>query len=132
MDYAVGNLKRQKIALVYQNDDFGLEGRQGAVSALAAHGLKPIADIPLDIFVKDIKEQIENLTEAAPEVVIMWVNPTQAILLRQEAEAADLKVLWMTGSALAGRGGDGQTHRQVVGRDHLHPVSENCLIPRRP
>ena len=30
VDYAVGNLKRQKIALVYQNDDFGLEGRQGA------------------------------------------------------------------------------------------------------
>ena len=35
----------------------------------------------------------------------MWVNPDPGhTVLRQEAEAADLKVLWMTGSALADAG----------------------------
>ncbi|MEW5725791.1 MAG: ABC transporter substrate-binding protein, partial [Thermodesulfobacteriota bacterium] len=99
--YAVEVMGRTRIAFFYQDDEFGREGLAGAREHLARYGLTPVIELSTGPEFTALKTRTLRLKEARPEVVIMWLAPTQAVILRRDAREFGLESFWMTGSALA-------------------------------
>ena len=85
-DFAVTKLSAKRVAIFFQNDQFGKDQRDGAVAALQKHGLQPAAEasyVPSDV---DVSAQAVALKEANPEVVILAIIPKHAALFMKEAQ----------------------------------------------
>ena len=85
-DYAVTKLGAKKIAIFFQNDQFGKDQRDGAVDYLKKHGMQAVAEasyVPSDV---DVSAQVVALKQADPDVVIMGVIPKHGALFMKEAQ----------------------------------------------
>lgn len=111
--YGYKYLNKKKYAVIYQNDRWGENALVGAIEGLGRFGLAPLVQIALEIAELDMKDEIARLKAAGIEAVIIWVNPTHAILLRQEAMRQDFKPVWMTGALLS----DSQRMNRMTGRN---------------
>ena len=61
--YAVKNLGKKKVAIAYQNDDYGKNGVSGAEKELAKHGMKLVAQVPVEQADTDMKPHVMELQE---------------------------------------------------------------------
>jgi branched-chain amino acid transport system substrate-binding protein len=85
-DFAVSKLGAKRVAIFFQNDQFGKDQRDGAVEALKKHGLQPVAEssyVPSDV---DISAQVVAIKQAAPDAVILGVIPKHGALFVKEAQ----------------------------------------------
>jgi ABC-type branched-subunit amino acid transport system substrate-binding protein len=85
-DFAVTKLGAKRIAIFFQNDQFGKDQRDGAVEALKKRGLQPAAEasyVPSDV---DISAQVVALKQANPDAVILGIIPKHAALFVKEAQ----------------------------------------------
>jgi branched-chain amino acid transport system substrate-binding protein len=78
--YAVDTLGKKKIAILYQNDDYGKSGVRGATEALSAKGLSLVAEVPVNATDSDLKPHIMKLRSTGAEVVLLWTNPKHAVM----------------------------------------------------
>jgi len=77
--YAVKNLGKKRIAMAYQNDDYGKNGVQGAEKELAKHGLKLVAQVPVEQADTDMKPHVMEFKKVDADVVLLWVtNPRRS------------------------------------------------------
>ena len=60
----------KKIAVFYQNDAYGKAGLDGVMLALAAQGLKPVAQATVERNSVDVALAVKTLTAAAPDAVV--------------------------------------------------------------
>jgi len=114
-DYALNRLGAKRVAIFFQNDQFGKDQRDGAVEFLRKKGVTPVAEasyVPSDI---DVAAQVVALRQADPDVVILGVIPKHGSLFLKEAQKlgwkpkivghntmADPVVIDLAGSALEG------------------------------
>lgn len=114
-DYAVGKLGAKRVAIFFQNDQFGKDQRDGAVEYLKKKGMTPVAEasyVPSDV---DVSAQVVALRQANPDAVILGVIPKHGSLFMIEAQKlgwkpkvvghntmADPVVIDLAGSALEG------------------------------
>ena len=96
--YAVKNLGKKKIAIAYQNDDYGKNGVQGAEKELAKHGLKLVAQVPVEQADTDMKPHVMEFKKVDADVVLLWVTPTHAVRIMGTAQAMQFKPQWMSTS----------------------------------
>jgi ABC-type branched-subunit amino acid transport system substrate-binding protein len=96
--YAVANLGLKKIAIAYQNDDYGKNGVQGAQKELAAFGLKLAAEVPVDVKDADLGPHVMKLRQAEPDAVLLWVTPVQAVKIVGTGQAMKLNPKWLSTS----------------------------------
>lgn len=85
-EYAVDVLKAKKVAIFYQNDQYGKDGRDGVVAALEKRGIKSVAEanyIPSDV---DVSSQALKLKEANPDAVVLYSIPKHVSLFLKEAQ----------------------------------------------
>jgi branched-chain amino acid transport system substrate-binding protein len=85
-DFAVTNLHAKRVAIFFQNDQFGKDQRDGAVAALKKRNMEPVAEasyVPSDV---DVSAQAVALKQADPEVVILGIIPKHAALFAKEAQ----------------------------------------------
>jgi len=85
-DFAVNKLSAKRVAIFYQNDQFGKDQRDGAVEALKKLNITPVAEssyVPSDV---DVSAQAVALKQADPEVVILGVIPKHGALFAKEAQ----------------------------------------------
>lgn len=85
-EFAVTKLGAKRVAIFFQNDQFGKDQRDGAVAALKKHNLTPAGEasyVPSDV---DISAQAVALKQADPEVVILAVIPKHGALFAKEAQ----------------------------------------------
>jgi ABC-type branched-subunit amino acid transport system substrate-binding protein len=85
-EFAIGKLGAKRVAIFYQNDQFGKDQRDGAVAALSKHKLEPVGEasyVPSDV---DISAQVAALKQANPDAVILGIIPKHAALFVQEAQ----------------------------------------------
>lgn len=101
VDYAVNTLKKTKIAIIYQNDDYGKGGYIGGKMALEKHGLDFVATATTQIMDTDLSSHVLKLKEAGAEVVIMYLLPKQAAITLGTAAKLGFKPQWMTTSTLS-------------------------------
>ncbi len=84
--FAVNTLKAKRIAIFFQNDQFGKDQRDGAVAALKTLNITPVAEssyVPSDV---DVSAQAVALKQGNPDVVILGVIPKHGALFAKEAQ----------------------------------------------
>jgi ABC-type branched-subunit amino acid transport system substrate-binding protein len=85
-DFAVTKLGAKRVAIFFQNDQFGKDQRDGAVEALKNHNLQSVAEasyVPSDV---DVSAQVVALKQANPDAVILGIIPKHAALFVKEAQ----------------------------------------------
>ena len=73
--YAVETLGLKNIAIVYQNDDYGKQGLEGAQKQLGKSGMKLVAELTVNVADTDMKPHIMKLRKAKAEAVLLFVGP---------------------------------------------------------
>jgi len=96
--YAVKNLGKKKVAIAYQNDDYGKNGIQGAEKELAKHGMKVVSQVPVEQADTDMKPHVMEFKKVDADVVLLWVTPTHAVRIIGTAAAMQFKPQWMSTS----------------------------------
>ena len=99
--YAVQVMRLSQIACIFQDDDYGRECLAGVERQLARQQLALTARVPVKAGAKDLKAEVDSLKAAGPQAVMLFLNPTTAVLLHQAAEKAEFKPVWMTASPLS-------------------------------
>jgi len=85
-EFAVTKLGAKRIAIFFQNDQFGKDQRDGAVAALKKLNMEPVAEasyVPSDV---DVSAQAVAIKQGDPEVVILGVIPKHGALFVKEAQ----------------------------------------------
>ncbi|HLG87749.1 MAG TPA: ABC transporter substrate-binding protein [Alphaproteobacteria bacterium] len=85
-EFATGKLGAKRVAIFFQNDQFGKDQRDGADAALKALGLHAVAEasyVPSDV---DVSAQVSALKATDPDAVILGVIPKFAALFVKEAQ----------------------------------------------
>lgn len=114
-DYAVTKLGAKRVAIFFQNDQFGKDQRDGAVEYLKKKNMAPVAEasyVPSDV---DVSAQVVALRQANPDAVVLGVIPKHGSLFMKEAQKlgwkpkvvghntmADPVVIDLAGDALEG------------------------------
>jgi branched-chain amino acid transport system substrate-binding protein len=96
--YAVANLGLKKIAIAFQNDDYGKNGVLGAQRELSAFGMKLAAEVPVEVKDTDLGPHVMKLRQAEPDAVLLWVTPVQAVKIVGTAQAMKLNPKWLSTS----------------------------------
>ena len=97
--YALKNLGKKRIAIAYQNDDYGKNGVEGAEEELASHGLKLVAEVPVEKSDTDMKSHVMKLKNAKADVVLLWVTPIHAVRIVGTGRALRFAPQWPDVSA---------------------------------
>jgi ABC-type branched-subunit amino acid transport system substrate-binding protein len=78
--YVGGELKAKKIAVLYQNDDFGKQGLEGVKKGLSKHdGAEVVAEVSCQPTDTDMSGQVSQIAEKAPDALIVFAGPKQGV-----------------------------------------------------
>lgn len=99
--YIVEKLKVKKIGFFYQNDTYGKNGLEGCKHQLARYKIDLAAEIPVEPGEKDLSSQVLKLKNSGAEVVIMWVNPTIAVITLKTSASLGFKPQWVSSNTLS-------------------------------
>lgn len=89
-DYAVNELGAERIAVVYQNDDYGKEGYEAIQEVRDNYDAEVIAEVPTIASEEDFSSHAQKVREADVDTVIMLSTPNPAAKLKQEFHAIGL------------------------------------------
>jgi ABC-type branched-subunit amino acid transport system substrate-binding protein len=96
--YAVETMGKKRIAMAYQNDDYGKNGVAGAESQLEKRGLKLVAKVPVELSDTDMKPHVMQLRKSEADAVLLWVTPTHAVRIIGTARTMQFGPQWMSTS----------------------------------
>jgi len=96
--YAVGTLGFKRIAIAYQNDDYGKQGLEGAEKQLAKYGMELVEAIPVNVKDTDMKPHIMKFRKAKAEAVLLFVGPGHVARLQGTGKAMKFTPQWMSTS----------------------------------
>lgn len=86
VNYAMDTMKAKKIAVINDDDNYGMLGKVDILKALDTKGVKPVLD-PLTYKVGDtsdnFKPMVRQLKQAAPDVIINWGMGAEAANIRK-------------------------------------------------
>ncbi|WP_051184632.1 ABC transporter substrate-binding protein [Desulfatiglans anilini] len=97
-NYAVDILGKKRVAIAYQNDDYGKNGLEGAKKELAKFGLDLVAAVPVEKGDTDMKPHVMALRKAEADTVLLWVTPVHAVKILGTGTAMQFKPQWMSTS----------------------------------
>jgi branched-chain amino acid transport system substrate-binding protein len=99
--YIVDTLKIKKIGILYQNDSYGKNGLEGCKQRLTTYKMALVAEIPIEPTEKDLGSQILRLKSSGVEAVLMYVNPTSAVIALKTAANVGFKPQWVSSNTLS-------------------------------
>jgi branched-chain amino acid transport system substrate-binding protein len=99
--YATEKMGFTKIAICYQNDDYGKQGLEGAVKQLRKSGLKLVEAIPVAVTDTDMKPHIMKLRKSQAEAVLVFVGPGHVARLIGTGKAMKFEPQWMSTTTCA-------------------------------
>ena len=101
MGYLYEKLGYKKIAMFYQNDDYGKQGVQGVERYLLRHKLKLIEKVSAEVTDRDLSTHALKLKNSGAEAVIMWTMPLHGALILAETAKIGFKPQWATSNTLS-------------------------------
>jgi len=96
--YAVANMGKSRIAIIYQNDEYGKNGLVGATEELSRHGLQLVAQVPVNITDRDLKPHVMKLKKSGADTVLLWTSPTHAVMTVGISKAMRFQTQFMSTS----------------------------------
>ena len=100
VNYAVDVCGFSKIALMYQDDDYGGGGEEVIVDVLKAKGMALVADEAFDPQSTDMGAQLAKVKAADPDCLIMWCMYTPGAAIANQARALGIDCQLMGGGGL--------------------------------
>ena len=94
--YAIEKMGKKKIAIAYQNDDYGKQGLEGAQYELAKKGMKLVAEIPVAVTDTDMRPHVQALKKADADMVLLFVTPGAVARLIGTGKAMKFTPQWMS------------------------------------
>ena len=104
VNYAVDELGASKIAIIYQNDDFGKSALVSAQNALKAHDLELVAEVSTEVLDSDLSSHAARLQKSGAEVVLLWTLPRQAAIILGTTAVSGYKPQWIASLVLSDMG----------------------------
>ncbi|MBW2648652.1 MAG: ABC transporter substrate-binding protein, partial [Deltaproteobacteria bacterium] len=99
--YLVEKMGFKKIGFFYQNDAYGKNGLAGCKQRMDALGMKLVAEIPVEPGEKDLASQMLKFKNSGAEAVILWVNPTTAVISLKTCATIGYKPQWVSSDTLS-------------------------------
>jgi ABC-type branched-subunit amino acid transport system substrate-binding protein len=99
--YLYEKLGYKKIAMFYQNDDYGIQGQMGVERYLLKKNIKLVEKVSAEVTDRDLGTHALKLKNSGAETVILWTNPTGAALILGEAAKIGFKPQWATSNSLS-------------------------------
>ncbi len=96
--YAVERMGKKRVAIMYQNDDYGKNGVDGAREELASHGLELVEAVPVELTDTDLRSHLLRLRRANADCVLLWLSPTHAVMSVGTAKAMNFTPQFMSTS----------------------------------
>jgi len=96
--YAVKDMGKKRVAIAYQNDDYGKNGVAGAKAELAKNGLDLVAEVPVELSDTDMRPHVMQVRKAEADAVLLWVSPVHAVRIIGTAKAMKVDPQWMSTS----------------------------------
>lgn len=81
--YAVQQLGARRVAIIYQNDQYGRPGLEGASAALAEMGMRLVAQVPYELTETDLSLHALRVQEAQADAVLLYATPRHGALAAQ-------------------------------------------------
>src|SRR4030043_840292 len=100
-EYLYEKLGYKKIAMFYQNDDYGKQGLMGVERYLKDKKIDLVAKVSAEVTDRDLGTHALKLKNSGAEVVIMWTMPTHAALILGETAKIGFKPQWATSNTLS-------------------------------
>jgi branched-chain amino acid transport system substrate-binding protein len=98
---AVKSLGLKRIAITYQNDDYGKLGLVGARYQAAKEGIKLVAEVPMNVADTDMAPFIMELKKVEADAVLMFIGVGQVARLIGTGKAMKFDPRWMTTTTCA-------------------------------
>ena len=123
------NFPGQSAAILYQNDDFGQDGRQGFTSVFEG---EVIAEQSYEATAAEIDSQMANLRATNPDILLLYTLPliTADAVRYMQANDWHPQVVWgyinpntLLGALLGGAGGPEAGYQQIAGN-----ISTNYIL----
>ncbi len=96
--YAVDLMGKKRVAVIYQNDEYGLNGLKGAREELAVRNLKPVVEVPVEVTDSDLKPHVMKLRQSEADMVLIWTNVKHAVMTVGISAAMKYQPAFMTTS----------------------------------
>ncbi len=93
--WALEVLKARRIAVFYQNDSYGKEGRDGFLQYLRLNGVRAVAEVPYEPGETSFTAHAVRLREASPDLVFVYAIPISAASLFREAARVGLRTRFL-------------------------------------
>jgi branched-chain amino acid transport system substrate-binding protein len=100
-EYFFEKMKLTKVAVFYQNDDYGKQGLVGVERYEKEKGLKVVASVSAEVTDRDLSSHALKLKNSGAEAVVMWTMPTHGALLLAECAKIGYKPQFGTSSTLS-------------------------------
>jgi branched-chain amino acid transport system substrate-binding protein len=98
---AVKKLGKKRIAIFYQNDDYGKLGLYGAEVALEKLGIDLVAAVSHEVLDTDMSSHCAKLKGAEADCVLLFPGPKQGAIMLMTAAKMGFKPQWMSTSTLS-------------------------------
>ena len=88
----------KRVAIAYQNDDYGKNGLEAARKELIAHGMQLVAEVPVELKDQDMKPHVMKLRQSEADMVLLWVGPVHAVKIIGTSKAMKFAPQFMSTS----------------------------------
>jgi len=88
----------KRVAIAYQNDDYGKNGLEAARKELVAHGMQLVAEVPVELKDQDMKPHVMKLRQSEADMVLLWVGPVHAVRIIGTSKAMKFAPQFMSTS----------------------------------
>jgi branched-chain amino acid transport system substrate-binding protein len=82
--FAVGELKWQRIAMLYQNDELGMEGRRDISRSIGKLGAALVSQATFDRGERDFTVQITKILKKEPDGMVVWGPPAETAYIARQ------------------------------------------------
>lgn len=110
--YLLEQNKSKRIALLFQNDDFGELGRKGVLKAMAEAGQTLVSEVGYERGTTDFSTYVLKLRESQADAVLAMSLPSSLATAMKQAKSIGYKARWVAGAA----GGFNST-QELLGAD---------------
>jgi branched-chain amino acid transport system substrate-binding protein len=98
--YAVEELGKRRIALIYQTTAYGQSGRRQIVENMKSRGLTPVFEEGIEVQIRDMLPVLSKARAADPDVLFIHLHAGPTALLIRQAAAMGLRLPIVAGSAM--------------------------------
>lgn len=122
----------KKVAVFYQNDDYGKQGMIGVEKYFKEKNVDLMAKVTGEVTERDLSTHAMKLKTSGAEAVVIWTNPTHSVLILAESAKIGFKPQWATTNGLA----DGPFMLQLskglwagmINSQFLEPIESNLPL----